>query len=94
MCGLGPDTRDALDMAPTEVHLHAFNPPPPPSISLPSLFPCPPPPPPSPPSQMALWEKSMNLQGPLLEQLKALYGHRLPIEVRHYLANWMEVQSW
>lgn len=43
---------------------------------------------------MAQWEKCMRLTGQFLEQLKALYGHRLPIEVRHYLANWMEAQSW
>jgi signal transducer and activator of transcription 5B len=43
---------------------------------------------------MAQWEKCMRLNGQFLEQLKSLYGHRLPIEVRHYLANWMEAQSW
>ena len=43
---------------------------------------------------MALWEKSMRLQGPLLEQMKALYGPKFPIEVRHYLANWIESQSY
>lgn len=45
-------------------------------------------------SQMALWEKSMRLQGPLLDQMKSLYGPKFPIEVRHYLANWIESQSW
>ena len=43
---------------------------------------------------MALWEKSQRLQGPLLEQMKQLYGPQFPIEVRHYLANWIEAQSW
>ena len=43
---------------------------------------------------MAQWEKCMRLTGQFLEQLKSLYGHRLPIEVRHYLASWMEAQSW
>ncbi|XP_064396958.1 signal transducer and activator of transcription 5B-like [Halichondria panicea] len=43
---------------------------------------------------MALWEKSMRLQGPLLEQMKCLYGPRFPIEVRHYLAIWIEQQGW
>lgn len=43
---------------------------------------------------MALWEKSMRLQGPLLEQMKSLYGPHLPIEVRHYLATWIESQAW
>lgn len=47
-----------------------------------------------PPPQMALWEKSMRLQGPLLEQMKSLYGPKFPIEVRHYLANWIESQPW
>ena len=36
----------------------------------------------------------MRLQGPLLEQMKCLYGPRFPIEVRHYLAIWMEQQAW
>lgn len=44
--------------------------------------------------EMALWEKSMRLQGPLLEQMKSLYGPHLPIEVRHYLATWIESQAW
>ena len=43
---------------------------------------------------MALWDKSQRLQGPLLEQMKQLYGPQFPIEVRHYLANWIEAQSW
>ena len=43
---------------------------------------------------MALWKKSMCLQGPLLEQMKGLYGPKFPIEVRHYLANWIETQTW
>ena len=44
--------------------------------------------------QMALWEKSMRLTGPLLDQMKSLYGPKFPIEVRHYLANWIESQNW
>lgn len=43
---------------------------------------------------MALWEKSMRLQQPLLDQMKSLYGPKLPIEVRHYLSAWIESQSW
>ena len=43
---------------------------------------------------MALWDKSQRLQGPLLEQMKQLYGPRFPIEVRHYLATWIEAQMW
>ena len=43
---------------------------------------------------MALWERCQRMQGPLLEQMKRLYGPRFPIEVRHYLANWIEAQSW
>jgi hypothetical protein len=43
---------------------------------------------------MALWEKSQHLEGPLLEQMKHLYGPRFPIEVRHYLATWIEAQLW
>lgn len=36
----------------------------------------------------------MRLQGVLLEELKSLYGPKLPIEVRHYLSGWIESQSW
>lgn len=44
--------------------------------------------------KMALWDKSQRLQGPLLEQMKQLYGRQFPIEVRHYLATWIEAQLW
>lgn len=43
---------------------------------------------------MALWELSVKLQGPLMEEMKSLYGPKFPIEVRHYLANWIESQRW
>ena len=43
---------------------------------------------------MALWEKAQQLSGALLEELKGLYGAHFPIEVRHYLALWIESQPW
>ena len=43
---------------------------------------------------MAQWRMCQHLQGPLLEQMKQLYGPHFPMEVRHYLANWIEAQSW
>ena len=36
----------------------------------------------------------MRLQGPLMEQMKGLYGPKMPVEVRHYLSSWIESQSW
>ncbi|XP_046658831.1 signal transducer and activator of transcription 5B [Homalodisca vitripennis] len=39
---------------------------------------------------MALWTKTQNLQGEALQQIRALYGEHFPIEVRHFLAPWIE----
>ncbi|XP_055338690.1 uncharacterized protein LOC129588500 [Paramacrobiotus metropolitanus] len=43
---------------------------------------------------MSLWEKTQRLQGDALEQLRAIYSQCLPIEVRHYCAEWIEAQQW
>ena len=45
-------------------------------------------------SHMARWEKCQHLQGPLLDQMKGVYGPKFPIEVRHYIADWIEHQCW
>lgn len=43
---------------------------------------------------MALWIQAQQLQGEALHQMQALYGQHFPIEVRHYLAQWIESQLW
>ena len=41
-------------------------------------------------SRMSLWTKSQQLQGEALRQIQAVYGEHFPIEVRHFLAPWIE----
>ncbi|XP_075033016.1 signal transducer and activator of transcription 5B [Mixophyes fleayi] len=43
---------------------------------------------------MAVWIQAQQLQGDALRQMQALYGQHFPIEVRHYLSQWIEGQSW
>ncbi|XP_026133358.1 signal transducer and activator of transcription 5B-like isoform X1 [Carassius auratus] len=43
---------------------------------------------------MALWIQAQQLQGDALLQMQSLYGQHFPIEVRHYLAQWLEAQPW
>uniref|UniRef100_A0A8C3G5K7 Signal transducer and activator of transcription n=1 Tax=Cyclopterus lumpus TaxID=8103 RepID=A0A8C3G5K7_CYCLU len=43
---------------------------------------------------MAMWIQAQQLQGEALHQMQALYGQHFPIEVRHYLAQWIECQLW
>lgn len=43
---------------------------------------------------MAMWIQAQQLQGDALHQMQALYGQHFPIEVRHYLAQWIEGQLW
>lgn len=45
-------------------------------------------------STMAMWIQAQQLQGEALHQMQALYGQHFPIEVRHYLAQWIENQQW
>lgn len=45
-------------------------------------------------STMSLWIQAQQLQGEALHQMQALYGQHFPIEVRHYLAQWIESQPW
>ncbi|TKC49356.1 hypothetical protein EI555_016897, partial [Monodon monoceros] len=37
---------------------------------------------------------AQQLQGDALRQMQVLYGQHFPIEVRHYLAQWIESQPW
>lgn len=41
-----------------------------------------------------MWIQAQQLQGEALHQMQALYGQHFPIEVRHYLAQWIESQPW
>lgn len=43
---------------------------------------------------MAGWIQAQQLQGDALRQMQVLYGQHFPIEVRHYLAHWIESQPW
>ncbi|KAG8446643.1 hypothetical protein GDO86_014188 [Hymenochirus boettgeri] len=43
---------------------------------------------------MAVWIQAQQLQGDALRQMQALYGQHFPIEVRHYLSQWIEAQTW
>uniref|UniRef100_A0AAY4D8T2 Signal transducer and activator of transcription n=1 Tax=Denticeps clupeoides TaxID=299321 RepID=A0AAY4D8T2_9TELE len=43
---------------------------------------------------MALWAQAQQLQGEALHRMQSLYGQHFPIEVRHYLAQWIEAQPW
>nr|XP_048685932.1 signal transducer and activator of transcription 5B isoform X2 [Caretta caretta] len=43
---------------------------------------------------MAVWIQAQQLQGEALRQMQALYGQHFPIEVRHYLSQWIESQAW
>ncbi|XP_015217367.1 signal transducer and activator of transcription 5B isoform X2 [Lepisosteus oculatus] len=43
---------------------------------------------------MAVWIQAQQLQGEALHQMQSLYGQHFPIEVRHYLSQWIESQMW
>jgi signal transducer and activator of transcription 5B len=39
---------------------------------------------------MALWAKILQLPPEAMEQIRMCYGHNFSIEVRHFLADWIE----
>lgn len=43
---------------------------------------------------MSLWARTQQLQGELFAQVRSLYGDHFPIEVRHFLAPWIEEKMW
>uniref|UniRef100_A0A3Q0RXL6 Signal transducer and activator of transcription n=1 Tax=Amphilophus citrinellus TaxID=61819 RepID=A0A3Q0RXL6_AMPCI len=43
---------------------------------------------------MAVWIQAQQLQGDALHQMQSLYGQHFPIEVRHYLSQWIESQTF
>lgn len=46
--------------------------------------------------KMALWSKAQQLPPDSihLQQIRAIYGEHFPIEVRHYLAQFIEEKFW
>lgn len=45
-------------------------------------------------SPMALWAKAQTLPPEALQQVRAIYTDLFPIEVRHFLASWIEEKMW
>ncbi|VEN37707.1 unnamed protein product [Callosobruchus maculatus] len=43
---------------------------------------------------MSLWAKAQQLPPESLQQIRAIYGDHFPIEVRHYLAQYIEDKFW
>ncbi|XP_071451764.1 signal transducer and activator of transcription 5B isoform X2 [Hetaerina americana] len=43
---------------------------------------------------MSLWAKAQRLPEEALQQVRAIYGEHFPIEVRHFLAGWIEEKMW
>lgn len=43
---------------------------------------------------MAMWAKAQQLPAESLHQIRTIYGEHFPIEVRHYLAAWIEEKFW
>lgn len=43
---------------------------------------------------MSLWAKAQQLPHESVQQIRAIYGEHFPIEVRHYLASWIEENMW
>lgn len=43
---------------------------------------------------MALWARAQSLPPEALQQVRAIYTDRFPIEVRHFLASWIEEKMW
>lgn len=43
---------------------------------------------------MTMWAKAQLLQNAALEQIRGIYGEHFPIEVRHFLAAWIDDKNW
>ncbi|MEQ2162100.1 hypothetical protein GOODEAATRI_016374 [Goodea atripinnis] len=42
---------------------------------------------------MAQWQELLKLDSALQNQVRQLYEGRFPIEIRHWLSNWIEIQD-
>lgn len=40
--------------------------------------------------KMALWNKLLQSRPEVMEQIRVSYGNHFPMEVRHYLCDWLE----
>lgn len=49
-----------------------------------ALFPC----------RMSQWYELQQLESKYLEQVHQLYDDSFPMEIRQYLAQWLEKQDW
>lgn len=43
---------------------------------------------------MSLWAKAQQLPPETIQQIRAIYGDHFPIEVRHFLAPYIEEKFW
>ncbi|KRT82459.1 hypothetical protein AMK59_3814 [Oryctes borbonicus] len=43
---------------------------------------------------MSLWAQAQQLPHENIQQIRAIYGEHFPIEVRHFLAQWIEEKFW
>lgn len=43
---------------------------------------------------MAMWAEIQNLNSDIQVQIRGIYSEHFPIEVRHFLASWLEEQMW
>lgn len=41
---------------------------------------------------MALWNKLLQSRPEVMEQIRVSYGNHFPMEVRHYLCDWLEAR--
>ena len=41
-------------------------------------------------TKMSLWNRAQQLPPDALREVQNVYGEQFPIEVRHYLAGWIE----
>ncbi|KAK9728257.1 STAT protein, protein interaction domain [Popillia japonica] len=45
-------------------------------------------------AKMSLWAQAQQLPHENIQQIRAIYGEHFPIEVRHFLAPWIEEKFW
>lgn len=43
---------------------------------------------------MALWSKAQQLPNGGFDHIQSIYNENFPVEVRHFLAPWIEAQNW
>lgn len=43
---------------------------------------------------MSVWAKAQQMSSDALQQIHSIYGDHFPIEIRHFLASWLEEKLW